>query len=119
MGIKLKIISIIVTLVFVFFVFKFIKKSKIRPSSAILWLTVCAFLLSIPVFEKYYQFISLHLFGMVHTIHFIYIGLIVFLLIYSFYLTIQLNKVSDRVQFLITHTAINEKEIRELKKNEN
>ena len=46
--------------------------------------------------------------------HIIYIPIIGFLLLYAFYLTIVLAQMADRVQELITHTAILEKRVRDL-----
>ena len=48
-------------------------------------------------------------FGMEDARHVIYIFIILFLLIYSFYLSVKVSQLSDRIQELISFTAILEK----------
>jgi len=110
MGLKIKIISLILGLVFVYFVFRFVKKNTFRPSYAVLWILVALFLVSIPVVEKFYKWIATMVIGITDARHIIYAGLIGFLLIYIFYLTIRISRMNDQVQELISYTAILEKE---------
>ena len=115
MGIKIKILSFIIGLVFFLFVLQFIKKNSFRPSYAFLWLMVSFFLLSVPIAEPFYRWIAYSLIGLTDARHIIYIALIGFLLVYVFYLTIKISRMNDQIQELISYTAILEKEIKEKK----
>lgn len=112
MGIKIKILAFVVGLIFFYFVLRFIKKNTIRPTYAFLWISMCAFLLSIPLLEPLYKWVAVSMIGIVDARHIIYITLIGFLLIYVFYLTARISQMSDQIQVLISHSAILEKEIK-------
>ena len=115
MGIKIKVISFIIGVIFFLFVLKFIKKNSFRPSYAFLWILVSLFLLSIPLAEPFYRWIANTLIGLTDARHIIYISLIGFLLIYVFYITIKISRMNDQIQELISYTAILEKEIEDNK----
>jgi hypothetical protein len=115
MGLKIKIISFVVGLFFFFIIWRFIRKNSLRPSFAVLWLLVSLFLLSIPLLEPFYKWISTSVIGIVDARHIIYIFLICFLLIYVFYLTIRISKMSDQIQESITSLSILEHDIKENK----
>ncbi len=112
MGIKIKIISLVLGLIFVLIIMKYSKNNLIRPAYTLLWLIIAMFLISIPVLETVYQYIAHVIFGLSDATNIIYIGIILFLLAYQFYITVKINKLSDQVQILISHTAIIEKEIK-------
>ncbi len=116
MGIKIQIIAVMLGLIFFFFIAKFIKKKSFNPSYSVMWIFVAVFLISIPLFQNFYQFISHDLIGLDDARHIIYIALIGFLLIFNFYITTKLTKMNDQIQTLITHTAILENKIEQLKK---
>ena len=115
MGIKIRIISFIIGLIFFLFILKFIKKNSFRPSYAFLWLLISFFLLSIPIAEPLYRWIAYSLIGLTDARHIIYIALIGFLLVYVFYLTIKISRMNDQIQELISYTAILEKEMTDKK----
>lgn len=106
MGLRLKLISLILGLTFFLVVSWFVKKNSFRPSYAILWMFVSFFLISIPVFESFYVWVAYSVVGIIDARHIIYIGLIGFLLIYVFYLTSKVSQMSDQIQELISFTAI-------------
>ena len=83
-----------------------------RPAFAVLWMAVSLFLVSVPIFESFYQWLAGSVIGIVDARHVIYIVLIGFLLVYLFYLTQKINQMADRIQVLLAHTAILEAEIR-------
>lgn len=83
-----------------------------RPSYAVLWTGISLFLVSISVFEPVYQWIAGSVIGIVDARHVIYIVLIGFLLVYVFYLTQKISKMSDQIQVLLSQLAIVEDEIR-------
>ena len=111
MGVRIILISTVVGLIFFVFILRLIKKNTIRPSYAVLWIGISLFLVSIPVFEFFYKWIAVSLIGLVDARHIIYIALIGFLLIYVFYLTTKMSQMSDRIQELISFTAILENKL--------
>ena len=113
MGIKIKIISLVLGLIFFYFVFRFVKKNTFRPSYAFLWILISLFLLTIPILESFYKWIAVTVIGINDARHIIYAGIIGFLLVYIFYLTIRISAMSDQIQELISYTAILEKRVRE------
>ena len=115
MGIKIKIISLLLAIFFIIVVVRFIKKNTISPSFVFLWFLVCFFLISVPIFENFYVFFARNIFGFDNAANVIYIGILGFLLIYILYVTLQMNRLSDQIHILISQTAILEKEIKELK----
>ncbi len=110
MGIKIKILSLILGLIFLYFVFRFVKRNTFRPSYAFMWILVALFLASIPILESFYKWFATTVIGINDARHVIYVVLIGFLLVYLFYLTIRISKLNDQVQELISYTAILEKE---------
>lgn len=110
MGIKIKLLAFAIGIVFFSFILRNIKRNSMSPSYAVLWTAISLFLVSIPVFEPFYHWVASSLIGIVDARHVIYIVLIGFLLVYTFYLTIKISKMSDRIQWLISHTAVMETE---------
>ena len=98
--------------VFVYFVARSIQKNTMRPAYAVLWSLVAVFLVSVPVFEPFYQWLAGSVIGIVDARHVIYIVLIGFLLVYLFYLTQKISRMSDQIQILLSQLAIVEDELR-------
>lgn len=113
MGIKIKIISLVIGLLFLYFVFRFVKRNTFRPSYAFMWILVALFLISIPLMEQFYKWIASFVIGINDARHVIYVVLIGFLLVFIFYLTIRISRMNDQIQELISYTAILEKQIKE------
>jgi len=114
MGLKIKLISLLIGLIFVAFILRFIRKSSIRPSYAFLWIMVSLFLISIPILEPWYKFLATGILGLKDARNIIYIGLIGFLLVYVFYLTSLISRMNDQIQVLISFTAILEKKLKDI-----
>jgi len=117
MGIKIQVISFLLGIVFLYFVFRFVKRNTFRPSYAFLWILVALFLVTIPVFESFYKWFATDVIGINDARHIIYVGIIGFLLIFLFYLTIRISKMNDQIQELISYTAILEEHFRNKEKN--
>jgi len=113
MGTKIQIISLIIGVLYFYFVFRFVKRNTFRPSYAFLWILISLFLISIPVLEGFYKWLASAVIGIGDARHIIYIGLIGFLLVYIFYISIRISKMNDQIQELISYTAILEKQINE------
>lgn len=112
MGLKVKLIALVVGLIYTFFVLRFVQRKSFRPGYAVLWLSIAFFLISIPVFESFYKWFTVKLVGIIDARHIIYISLIGFLLIFSFHLTIFISRLSDRVQELISYVAVLENKLK-------
>ena len=109
MGIKIKLIVLLGGIIFLYFIYRSIHKNTIRPSYSFLWICISLFLLSVPILEPFYKWIATSIIGITDARHIVYIGLIVFLLIYVFYLTIEVCRMNDQIQELISYTSILEK----------
>ncbi len=112
MGIVMKTLLIVTGLGFFIFVFLFVRKNSFRPSYAVLWIFISMFLISIPLFESFYSWIASSVIFMKDARNIIYIALIGFFLVYIFYLTIRITRMSDQIQELISFTAILEAKIK-------
>jgi hypothetical protein len=112
MGLKIKLLALLIGLGFFFFVLRSIQRNSMRPSYAVLWTGISLFLVSISVLEPLYRWLARSVIGIVDARHVIYIGLIGFLLVYVFYLTQKLSRMGDQIQVLLSQLAIVEYELR-------
>ncbi len=113
MGLKIKLIAFALGLVFFYVVLRNVKRNMFRPSYAVLWLGMSLFLLSIAVLEPLYKWIATSVIGIVDARHIIYIALISFLLVYVFFLTSMVTRMSSQIQQLISTVAILEAKLAE------
>ena len=114
MGIKIKLIALLLGIIYMLVILTTIKKNNLRPSYAFLWFIMAGFLISISLFEPLYQWISYSIIGIKDARHLIYIVLIGFLLVYTYFLTTKINSINDQVQQLISFVAILEKKLRDM-----
>jgi hypothetical protein len=89
---------------FVIFLF-LVRRRSVRPFYASLWLGVSVLMLSLVVFEKSYKKLA-DLLQIRDASFLVFIGAIVFLLVYVLHLSIKVSEISDRVQELISYVAI-------------
>ena len=106
MGIKIQIIALIVGAAFLMLVLRSIRRKSFSPSFSVLWMLVSVFLISIPALEPFYRWFSYSVIGINDARHVIYIVLIGFLLVYLFYLSSKITRMSDQVQNLISNNSI-------------
>jgi hypothetical protein len=118
MGLKIKLIAFALGLVFFCVVLRNVKRNTFRPSYAVLWLGMAAFLLSIAVLEPLYKWIATSVIGILDARHIIYIVLISFLLVYVFFLTSMVTRLSNQVLQLISAIAILETKLAERTKSQ-
>jgi hypothetical protein len=118
MGLKIKLIAFALGLVFFYVVLRNVKRNTFRPSYAVLWLGMAAFLLSIAVLEPLYKWIATSVIGILDARHIIYIVLISFLLVYVFFLTSMVTRLSNQVLQLISAIAILEAKLAEQTKSQ-
>ena len=106
MGLKIKLIAFLLGFVFFVVVLRSVKRNIFRPSYAVLWLGMSLFLLSIALLEPLYKWIATSVLGILDARHIIYIALIGFLLVYVFFLTSMVTRMSNQIQQLISTVAI-------------
>ncbi len=112
MGLKIKLLALLAGLGFFFFVLRSIQRNSMRPSYAVLWTLISLFLVSVSLLEPFYQWFAGSVIGIVDARHVIYIVLIGFLLVYVFYLTQKISRMSDQIQSMLSQLAILEDELR-------
>jgi hypothetical protein len=117
MGLKIKLIAFLLGFVFFVVVLRSVKRNIFRPSYAVLWLGMSLFLLSIALLEPLYKWIATSVLGILDARHIIYIALIGFLLVYVFFLTSMVTRMSNQVQQLISAVAILEAKLAERAKS--
>lgn len=94
-----------------------VRNKSVKPIYSFLWLMVALGMLSIVVLEKFYKTVAT-LLGITDASFMVIVGLISFLLIYVFYLSIKLSEMSDRIQELISFSAMMEHDIRRLREKQ-
>ncbi len=115
MGLKIKLLAMVIGFAFLLFVLLSVRRNQMRPSYSVLWMGISIFLVSVPLLEPFYQWLASSVIGIVDARHVIYIVLIGYLLVYLFYLTQRVSKLSDRLHVLLSQTAILEAEIKNVR----
>ncbi len=118
MGIKIKILSIVIGFIFLMFILINLRKKILNPSYSFFWFFLSLFLISIPFLEPVYKWIASELIGIKDARHIIYIGIIGILLINVFYLTSKISVLSDRIQELISSLSVIEEDVKKDKDEE-
>lgn len=108
----LKLLSFVFAMSFLITFFTLIRKKTVKPFYSTSWLLISLFMISVVVFEGFYKWIAT-LLGLADASFLIIVSLISFLLIYVLYLSIKISEMGDRIQELISFTAILEKDLRE------
>jgi hypothetical protein len=106
MGFRIKIIAFVVGCLFFLLVIRYVRRRSFNPSFSVLWLAVSFFLVSISILEPFYRWLADSVIGIIDARHIIYIVLIGFLLVYVFYLSLKITRMSDQIQNLISYTAM-------------
>ncbi len=110
MSLSLKIIAALCSVAF-FATFLFlVRKRSVTPFYSALWLGVSVLMLSLVVFESFYKSIADYL-HIRDASFLVFIGAIGFLLVYVLHLSLKICELSDRVQELISHMAVLDREI--------
>jgi hypothetical protein len=112
MELYVKILTAILALIFFIFFIKIVSSKSIKPFFSFLWFTISLTMFSVIVFEKFYKRIATYL-GIHDATFLIVISVLFFLLIYVLYLSIKISEMSDRIQELISFTAILKKKVRD------
>lgn len=88
-----------------------IKRGSVKPFYSSLWLLVSLLMFSVVPFEECYKQVANWL-NIRDASFLVFVGAIVFLLLYVLHLSIKISELSDRVQELISHAAILDKAVR-------
>jgi FlaA1/EpsC-like NDP-sugar epimerase len=106
-----KILAFVSSLLFFAVFLGLIRRKSINPFYAFLWFAIAVLFLSAVLFEKAYK--ALADFLQLTDASFIFVaGMIYFLMIYVLHLSIRISELSDRIQELISHSAILERDLR-------
>jgi len=82
------------------------KQAKLYPSYAVLWTLLGGLLVMLPIYANQVRWMAGNVFGIVGANHLIYAILFSFILIYMFYLTQKLCRLTNSIERLIVNLAI-------------
>jgi len=111
MPFNFKILAFISALFFFTVFFALIRRKSVKPFYIFLWFSVALIFLSIVVFEKFYKYLA-SLLQITDASFIIIVAVIFFLMVYVLHVSIRISELSDRIQELISHTAILERDLR-------
>jgi hypothetical protein len=106
-----RILSLLLALLFLTVFLLVVRRRSMKPFYSFLWLLVTILMLSFVALEKVYKWFAT-LIGLGDASFLVTNGLVFFLLVYILYLTVKVSEISDRIQELISHTAILERTLR-------
>ena len=98
MGLRIKLITLLLGLLFMAVVLHNVRQNTFRPVYAVLWLAISVFLLSIAPLEPVYRWVATSVIGIIDARHVIYIAVIGFLLVYNLYLTAMVSRMSNQIR---------------------
>jgi hypothetical protein len=117
MSFSIKVVAFILAFFFVLVFFSLIRNKSVKPFYSFLWFVISILMFSVLIFEGYVKALSTHL-GLTDATFLINMCIIFFLLIYVLYLSIKVSEMSDRIQELISFTALLEGRLRKNKRDE-
>lgn len=106
-----RILSLVLALLFLLVFLLVVRRRSMKPFYSFLWLLVSLLMFSFVLLEKAYKWLAT-LIGLRDASFLATNGLVFFLLVYILYLTVKVSEMSDRIQELISHTAILERRLR-------
>jgi len=81
-------------------------QARLYPGFAVLWAAIGALLVLMPAYGGLLQWSAAHVFGIIGANHLVYALLFAFLLVYCYYLTEKVSRLSNQVERLIVALAI-------------
>ncbi|WP_195548454.1 DUF2304 domain-containing protein [Holdemania sp. 1001095H_141210_F2] len=108
---KLQLILLTFSILFLFIIIKFIKKSKLTTDIAIIWILWGIGLIIISAFPILMQYIA-NILGIATTINALFLIMIYLLYCLVFYLFIKISALEDKVKNLTQYIALKEKNTR-------
>ena len=112
---QLKITLITASLLVFFFIYYFIRKSKLSNQMAVIWILWSIFLIIISIFHEVIYKISYSL-GIASPINGLFLIMMFILYVLVFFLYLKISVLENKVTTLAQHIAINEKTNNEEKK---
>ncbi|MBN2863673.1 MAG: DUF2304 domain-containing protein [Bacteroidales bacterium] len=116
MGTTVKILALLYSLVLFGAFIVMARNKSVKPFYSTLWLIVSIFMLSFVIFEGFYRRLA-EILQIENATIFVIVGLISFLLIYVLHLSVKISELSNRIQELISHNSILERELRIIRQN--
>ncbi len=102
---KIQLISILISLMFTFFVIRLIVKGKLREEYSIVWILCTFFLIVFSFWRKGLDFVS-DLFGIYDPPNFVFTASIFVIFVYLLHLSIVVSKLQDQNKKLTQELAI-------------
>jgi hypothetical protein len=106
-----RLLSLVLAFLFLVAFLVVVRRRSMKPFYSFLWLLVSLLMFSFVLLEKAYKWLAT-LIGLRDASFLVTNGLVFFLLVYILYLTVKVSEMSDRIQELISHTAILERKFR-------
>jgi hypothetical protein len=111
MPVSLKILVFLCSTAF-FGTFLFLaKRGAVKPFYSTLWLLVSVLMLSLAILEKQYKSLADEL-GIRDASFLVFVGAILFMLVYILHLSLKISELSDRMQEIISNVSILEQRLR-------
>jgi FlaA1/EpsC-like NDP-sugar epimerase len=111
MLLPIKILIVLCATAFFLTFLALIKRGSVKPFYSSLWLLISLLMFSVVPFEGAYKQVATWL-NIRDASFLVFVGAIVFLLLYVLHLSIKISELSDRVQELISHAAIIDQAVR-------
>jgi len=111
MPLSLKILVVLFSAAFLGTFLLLAKRGTVKPFYSSLWLLISCLMLSLVVFERFYKSVADHL-GIRDASFLVFVGAIGFMLVYILYLSVKISELSDRMQEVISHLSILERDTR-------
>ncbi len=112
MPVSLRILVVLCSLAFLATFLFLAKRGTVKPFYSALWLAVSFLMLSLVVFEKFYKGIADDL-GIRDASFLVFVGAILFMLVYILHLSVKISELSDRMQEVISTVSILERAVRD------
>jgi hypothetical protein len=106
-----RLLSLVLAFLFLLVFLMVVRRRSMKPFYSFLWLLVSLLMFSFVLLEKAYKWLAT-LIGLRDASFLVTNGLVFFLLVYILYLTVKVSEMSDRIQELISHSAILERKLR-------
>jgi hypothetical protein len=106
MDLRIQLASVVVGLLIWCLVVFALRRARLYPSYAVLWMLLGSLLIFLPFYAGLLRWAAGHVFGIVGANHLIYAMLFAFVLVYLFYLTQKICQLTNRMERAIVALAI-------------
>lgn len=105
MSLRLEILLFLIAFSISLALFLAMRRGAVRGGFVALWLVICAAMMSLPFLEAFYKHLAA-LMGLSLALDMLYMFAILFLMLYVFYLTTKLQRLTDIVDTMLARAAI-------------